>query len=749
MKKFFPPQRDFKSLSVKDLLEAREAYHVHLTNLTNVVATAIGLYRIRKTDPDVDLEKAKDPDKWKKRSEHIPPRTLQNTTVEPWSWPCILVFVDTWLQQSEIIKQNPDQVVPRYLYMPDGRVVPTCVILAEKEELAPPPLRNLTFPDQMIGGGYPIFTDEQEQQRVGSLGCLVSDGDSVYALTNRHVTGEEGRPVYSMLRGQKIKIGTSAKSRFEQRSQLGKRLFKDIYPGWAGSRSYANLDAGLIRIDDLNYWTAQVFGIGELGALVDLHTDSISLDLIGCPVRAFGGASGELYGEIQALFYRYKSVGGFDYISDLLIGPRNAQTPVKTQPGDSGTLWFYDPPVEDGQAEGQERGGRAQRLRPIALQWGGQTVAGPQGEDRLQFALATFLSTICRELDVDIIPDWNVGHSEYWGKTGHYKIAAKACELIDDKTLLMRKLKKLLMSNVDAIAFNDQAIREGKLKKIDAKQFVPLADVPDLVWRTFRRLDSSNHFADMDETGKGDFAGKTLMQLCEQPDNIDINIWNDFYESLEVKAKDRGALPFRVWQFYKHMVQFVREGKLAEFVCAGGILSHYVADACQPLHVSHLHHGRPGFPDEEKVHSYYETKMLDRFATEMIGAVNAQIGERKASADIKGGEQAARSTVELMRTSMQELPPLTIIEAYNKKSGRERLPHMWETLQAGTIFCIAEGCLRMAALWASAWKEGHGGKFKLAELGPIAREELKALYDDKEFLPAFRLNDPAFAADLV
>jgi len=746
MKEFFLPNRDFKSLSIKDLLEAREAYHVHLTNLTNVIATAIGLYRIRQTDPDVDLEKAKDQDKWKKRSEHVPPRTLQNTTVEPWSWPCILVFVDTWLQQSEIIKQNPDQVVPRYLYLPDGRVVPTCVILAEKEELAPPPLHDLTFPDQLIGGGYPIFTDEQEQQRVGSLGCLVSDGDSVYALTNRHVTGEENRPVYSILRGQKVKIGTSAKSRFEKRSQLGKRLFRDIYQGWAGSRSYTNLDAGLIRIDDLNYWTAQVFGIGELGALVDLHTDSISLDLIGCPVRAFGGASGELYGEIQALFYRYKSVGGFDYISDLLIGPRETQMPVKTQPGDSGTLWFYDPPVDE---DGQERGSRAQQLRPIALQWGGQSVAGQQGEDRLQFALATFLSTICRELDVDIIPDWNVGHSEYWGKTGHYKIAAKACELIDDKTLLMRKLKKLLLSNVDAIAFNDQAIREGKLKKIDAKQFVPLADVPDLVWRTFRKLDSSNHFADMDETGKGDFAGKTLMQLCEQPDNIDINVWNDFYESLGVKAKDRGALPFRVWQFYKHMVQFVRDGNLAEFVCAGGILSHYVADACQPLHVSYLHHGRPGFPAEENVHSYYETKMLDRFATEMIGAVNAQIGERKASADVKGGKQAARFTVELMRTSMQELPPLTIIEAYNEKSGTERLPHMWETLQAGTTFCIAEGCLLMASLWASAWKEGHGGKFKLAELGPIAREDLKALYDDKGFLPAYRLNDPAFAENLV
>ena len=748
MKKFFPPERDFRSLSVNDLLEAREAYHAHLAHLENVVATAIGLYRIRIADPDSQSKNAVDPKKWKQRSEYIKPRTLENTKVESWSWPCILVFVDKWLQQEEIVKQNPDQVVPRFLYLPDGRVVPTCVVLAERYKPAPPPLLDLTFPDQLIGGGYPIFTDDQEQQHVGSLGCLVSDGDTVYALTNRHVTGEEGRPIYSVLRGQKIQIGTSAKGRMEQKSHLGKRLFSDVYQGWHGSRSYVNLDAGLIRIDDLNYWTAQVFGIGELDEPVDLHTDSISLDLIGCPVRAFGGASGELTGEIQALFYRYKSIGGIEYISDLLIGPRDDQTPLTTQPGDSGTLWFFDPPVTD-EAPVQKRiDGRARRFRPIALQWGGQTIIDNEGKDNLRYALATCLSTVCRELDVDIIPDWNIGHSEYWGKTGHYKIAAKACELVNDKTPMMKKLRKLLMNNVGVIAFDDQAITDGELKKIDSKQFVPLADVPDLVWRTSRKFDSSNHFADMDEMGKAGFAGKTLLKICEDPENVNLDTWNSFYESLEVKPKDRGALPFRVWQIYKNMVQFVRDGKIAEFVCAGGVLSHYVADACQPLHISSLHHGRPEFPDEEKVHSVYETKMLDRFATEVIAGVNADLKNRKAAADIKGGHAAAVSVIKLMRMVSKKLPPITIIKAYNEKTGTQRLPHMWETLKKNTTFCMAEGSLCLASIWASAWKEGGGNKFKDSQLGTVQRNDLKALYNDKGFLPAFRLSDPDLAKDL-
>ena len=147
----------------------------------------------------------------------------------------------------------------------------------------------------------------------------------------------------------------------------------------------------------------------------------------------------------------------------------------------------------------------------------------------------------------------------------------------------------------------------------------------------------------MDELGKADFAGKSLLKICENPVNVSLDVWNRFYESLEIMPQDRGALPFRVWQIYKNMVQFARDGKIAEFVCAGGVLSHYVADACQPLHVSFLHHGRPGFPDEENVHSMYETKMLDRFATEVIAGVNADIKNRKAAANIKGGHAAAVS----------------------------------------------------------------------------------------------------------
>jgi hypothetical protein len=480
------------------------------------------------------------------------------------------------------------------------------------------------------------------------------------------------------------------------------------------------------------------------------NVDTISIDLVGCPLRAFGAASGEMTREIKALFYRYKSIGGFDYVSDLMIGTRVLETPgrgadrapkekppeperpLRTRPGDSGTLWFFDPKLSPEEAKRLGKSGlRARRLRPLALQWGGQTLMDETGEPTMQFALATCLSTICRELDVDVVPDWQIGHSEYWGKVGHYKIGAKACELVTSI-----KLRKLLAVNLELIAFGDAAIKEGELKRIDNDQFVPLADVPDLVWRASRQKDEANHFADMDEKGKDDFKGKTLLKLCEDPDNVQIDVWNRFYDSLGVNFK-RGTLPFRVWQIYNQMVRSVKAQNLDEFICAAGVLAHYVGDACQPLHVSFLHHGRPGHDEEKDVHSRYETNMLDRFAADVIGAVNEKLKNKTAKADVKGGKAAAISVIDLMRTTIQKLPPMKIIDTHNAATGAARTKLMFDTLGNKTAECMGDGSLRLASLWASAWKEGGGNAIVTNKLVARDRGDVKKLYDTKTFWRRF------------
>ena len=93
-----PYQQDsdeFAHLSLRDLLAAREQYHIYLMRHPNVVATALGRYRIRKGDS------------WPTQDGPGPihgkePRTIENSEVRPYSWPAILVFVERWASDEEL-----------------------------------------------------------------------------------------------------------------------------------------------------------------------------------------------------------------------------------------------------------------------------------------------------------------------------------------------------------------------------------------------------------------------------------------------------------------------------------------------------------------------------------------------------------------------------------------------------------------------------------------------------------------------
>lgn len=726
--------RAFHSLTVQDLLEIRDAYHIHLARKDNVVGTAIGLYLIRRLDPDA---KRFDAQPRSSKRTGVPRRTLSNTVVRPWSWPCVLVFVNSWQQKDEL--RDADELIPSHLFLPDGRVARTCVVEVGTDQSSSAPLTALRFPRHLVGGGYPVITDVQNSEHVASLGCLVTDGDHVYALTNRHVTGPEGRSVHTIIGGEKIKIGVS------DSLQIGKRPFSQVYPGWAGTNTLVNLDAGLVRVSDITRWTAQVYGIGEIDVPVDIGTSSITLSLIGKPVKAFGGASGVLLGSIHALFYRYKTVAGSDYVADLLIGDRGNGKPLSTRPGDSGTMWFLDvppdpkapktraPASEATKLEGG-KGIKAPRLKPVALQWGGQTLMAPgEGSTEFRFALGTFLSTICRELDVEVVRDWNIGHNEYWGKVGHYKIAEAACWVVTNK-----KLAQLLKLNVNRISFNEDDIGGGQMPT-NKNEFVPLADVADIVWRSTRKLDSANHFADMDQEGEGEFSGQTLLDLCASDKNVDPEVWVRFYESIGTKPQYMGALPFRVWQMWEEMVNAASEPDVARFICAAGLMAHYVGDASQPLHISRLHHGSD--ESESDVHSTCDTTMLDRFSAEIIAGVNSALGDRKARTQgIFSGHKAAVAAVRLMANTIKTLPPEDVIRAFNEGSqSGGRTKHMYDELGPRSAKCMAESVLTLGSLWQSAWEKGGGNDIADSKIKAVSKAQLQKLYDNREFLEAARL----------
>ncbi len=722
--------REFASLSLHDLLEARELFHVHLMKKRNVVATAVGRHLFRTGDPPPKKDAWRGGVATESGEPPAPktPRRLDDTEVRRYSWPCVLVFVTRWHDATDFGQgelQTSD-FIPPSIYLPDGREVPICVVespLVERVEVAP---TDLAFPQNLLGGGFPVITDVQEEIHIASIGCMVTDGHKAYALTNRHVAGDPGETVYGLLDGKQIPVGKSSKL------QLTRRPFEQVYPGWPGHHVHVNMDVGLIEVFDKNQWTAQVYGIGAIGPMVDLSVLNMTLNLIGCPVRAYGCASRHMFGQIEALFYQYKSAGGFEYVADFLIGPSADRTkPFFTGPGDSGTLW-----LAEGEAEGKPE------LSPIALEWGGQVFGGSNSSQ--SYALATCLSTVCNALNVDLVQDWNTGHPEYWGAVGHYTIAAKAIE-----ALPAGPLKDLMKANLPNITYDAQHISAREMAGLSKRHFVPLADVPDYVWKMGpkRNAERPNHFADMD---KPDSQHQTLLQLCQnKPQNVNVAVWQKYYS--DVKDSERGLLPFRVWQFFQAMLGFVSKGDVERFVCAAGILSHYVGDACQPLHISYMFNGIPpngkGAVVGDGVHAAYEDLMVNTYTLDLLQNVNGNARGIKPFEALSDGHSAGVMTVGLMQRTFAALQPEEIAKTYaslQSKPKKEQADSLWREFGKATIAVMSNGAQALAHIWQEAWRIGKGNDTLRGKSGAIDVEKLIAIYKGEylagKFLTSYTLN---------
>jgi len=116
--------------------------------------------------------------------------------------------------------------------------------------------------------------------------------------------------------------------------------------------------------------------------------------------------------DYQGHFYRYRSVGGYDYVSDFLIAP--AEGELGARHGDSGALWYLQMPGDDGKTD--TRPLQQRDLRPLAVEWGSQVFA--DGSERTTFSVATSLSNVCKLLDVELVVEGADGVSGTWGAVG-------------------------------------------------------------------------------------------------------------------------------------------------------------------------------------------------------------------------------------------------------------------------------------------------------------------------------------------
>jgi hypothetical protein len=808
MDTLFKSSSSFSSLSLKDLTEARDLFHYHLINKKNVVATALGLYRIRKDDPWPTKSHPRATGHRNHKSER---RTLFNSEVRPYSWPCVYVFVSSWEYETELAHGDASDVVPKALYLPDGRSVPVCVIEARLQPYAKDMQveESLRVPRNLLGPGSALINHEgQGLSRLGTAGCIVRDGERYYALTNRHVAGLPGTTICALQGHREPEIGTSADK------GLTRLEFGRVYPRLHSSNQYLLMDVGLVEVYDILDWKTEIPGIAPIGPVLDLYDNSLTLKLITMKVVGQSAVSGLIRGEIHGLFYRYKSMGGSEYISDFLIGPETRQEEANGKArqaekesrgtnvafgvhhGDSGTLLF----IEHSEKPDNGHGAAKTTYYPFGLLWGKEEFFDDGKVLSHPFALATSLSTALDQLDLDVVRDLNMDQEYVWGWVGHFVIGRSLSLPVD--LLPSTKLQAFIDKNMALLSLEPNSALDNNIKVIGKKggkpHFVPLADVPDNVWKSnvnFTMVegddgtkkhkpgpgsrgqhDNKNHFADLDVKYKD---GNTFLELNYAEPDAYLNpaAWREYFAAIEpqfeawakllkgagkAEAKDGsghwGALPFRVKQLFDVMVKAAKKGDAKMFLVAGGVLIHYIGDACQPLHASYLSQGDPARvikrPRSDKmkleadgVHSGYEDEMIAYgFTDEKLAAkLMARIKQLKNEqiADIETGYDAAKAVITLIRATQAEIAPRAIVNKWvklNGKSKADKAAEMWEAFGDDTITCMARGTRYLAKIWQSAWERGNGDA-NIGAGATAAEGEIMKLYNNPDVVPSLALNE--------
>jgi hypothetical protein len=172
-------------------------------------------------------------------------------------------------------------------------------------------------------------------------------------------------------------------------------------------------------------------------------------------------------------------------------------------------------------------------------------------------------------------------------------------------------------------------------------------------------------------------------------------------------------------------------------------LSHYVGDACQPLHGSYLSQGDPGRNDGA-VHAGYESQVIDRHHAELNARLASKLVKSSVGPGLSSGQAAGKAIVDLMQHARSTLPPRRIVDVWNASA--HDTTRMWAALGEATVQCMQAGCIRLAALWESAWHEG-ATPTTTPPPSPIAETTLDHLYRDPTFLPSLDLQ--ALAATLT
>src|SRR5262249_22692940 len=149
------------------------------------------------------------------------------------------------------------------------------------------------------------------------------------------------------------------------------------------------------------------------------------------------------------------------------------------------------------------------------------------------------------------------------------------------------------------------------------------------------------------------------------------------------------------------------------FVCAAGVLTHYIGDSCQPLHISFLHDGDPTRATKHTVHhvkgkkagtsevkhiplgvglhAAYEDDMVNAHRKEILKGLDNSPPVQK-NEHVTSGFDAAKATIDLMRKTFKALPPAKMLQTFldAKKNDEDTTEVFWDSFGDGTIAAMQD-----------------------------------------------------------
>jgi hypothetical protein len=220
---------------------------------------------------------------------------------------------------------------------------------------------------------------------------------------------------------------------------------------------------------------------------------------------------------------------------------------------------------------------------------------------------------------------------------------------------------------------------------------------PDTVLRAREgRKEAVRHFIDLDAHVPAPFTGFPRM-------------FNEAVRRFGRRELERnGVLPWVILRFQRQLRDAIRSGDSLRAMREAGYLSHYVADAFQPLHLTTNHDGQE--TGGRGLHRRYENGVVDAHIDRYGAAVLGELPTAKILRDPRDlvFEQMFR-TYEVVQV---------IVDAdrsaarHVRRGSKDYYTLLDEDLRSVTVRQLSSATSMIGSLWLTAWQEGQGSSGK-------------------------------------